>query len=46
MLKRDMMVRVPTYLIEKIQPIAEKNQRTIPKQIEHLLIKALEKESP
>ena len=44
MLKKYIMIRVPIDLIQQIQQLAEKKQSTVPKQVEYLLRKTLEKE--
>lgn len=42
MLKKYIMIRVPTDLIQQIQLVADSKQRSVPKQVEYLLRKALE----
>jgi hypothetical protein len=39
------MIRIPTNLIQQVQLVAEKEQRTVPRQVEYLLRKALENET-
>lgn len=39
------IVRIPSKIIQKVRILAENKQSTVPRQVEYLLRKALEKEN-